>query len=144
MHRVHWWCQIVIPLYWNCNIFLYYCVYTTLPMIFTHNMVLNKCMWFVSHSLTGKLIMSSPEIASLSWGHMKVKGCSTSYKDCKVWPGGSRAWDWRETGTDVRWKPDHTVISSSTYDIIFLSFDTVINISMHLRQLPFTSQQCLI
>ncbi|KTF82463.1 hypothetical protein cypCar_00024933 [Cyprinus carpio] len=45
--------------------------------------------------------MSSPEIASLSWGHMKVKGCSASYKDCKVWPGGSRAWDWRETGTDV-------------------------------------------
>ncbi|KAK6485940.1 mth938 domain-containing protein [Huso huso] len=44
--------------------------------------------------------MSSPEIASLSWGHMKVKGCPASYKDCKVWPGGSRAWDWRETGTD--------------------------------------------
>ncbi|XP_006801302.1 mth938 domain-containing protein [Neolamprologus brichardi] len=44
--------------------------------------------------------MSSPEIASLSWGHMKVKGCSSTYKDCKVWPGGSRAWDWRETGTD--------------------------------------------
>uniref|UniRef100_A0A8C2QJ37 Mth938 domain-containing protein n=1 Tax=Cricetulus griseus TaxID=10029 RepID=A0A8C2QJ37_CRIGR len=20
--------------------------------------------------------------------------------DCKVWPGGSRAWDWRETGTE--------------------------------------------
>ncbi|KAG2457245.1 AAMDC protein, partial [Polypterus senegalus] len=45
--------------------------------------------------------MSSPEISSLSWGHMKVKGCATAYKDCKVWPGGSRAWDWRETGTDV-------------------------------------------
>ncbi|XP_068572756.1 mth938 domain-containing protein isoform X1 [Cebidichthys violaceus] len=45
--------------------------------------------------------MSSPEIASLSWGHMKVKGCPSSYKDCKVWPGGSRAWDWRETGTEV-------------------------------------------
>ncbi|XP_009978580.1 PREDICTED: mth938 domain-containing protein, partial [Tauraco erythrolophus] len=44
--------------------------------------------------------MSSPEIASLSWGQMKVKGCSTTYKDCKVWPGGSRAWDWRETGTN--------------------------------------------
>ncbi|XP_068440758.1 mth938 domain-containing protein [Clinocottus analis] len=44
--------------------------------------------------------MSSPEISSLSWGHMKVKGCSSSYKDCKVWPGGSRAWDWRETGTN--------------------------------------------
>ncbi|NXD24439.1 AAMDC protein, partial [Spelaeornis formosus] len=45
--------------------------------------------------------MSSPEIASLSWGQMKVKGCSTTYKDCKVWPGGSRTWDWRETGTNV-------------------------------------------
>lgn len=44
--------------------------------------------------------MSSPEITSLSWGHMKVKGCASNYKDCKVWPGGSRAWDWRETGTD--------------------------------------------
>ncbi|XP_033953522.1 mth938 domain-containing protein [Pseudochaenichthys georgianus] len=42
----------------------------------------------------------SPEICSLSWGHMKVQGCSSSYKDCKVWPGGSRAWDWRETGTN--------------------------------------------
>ncbi|XP_064024848.1 mth938 domain-containing protein isoform X1 [Pogoniulus pusillus] len=44
--------------------------------------------------------MTSPEIASLSWGQMKVKGCSTTYKDCKVWPGGSRTWDWRETGTN--------------------------------------------
>ncbi|XP_018591682.1 mth938 domain-containing protein isoform X2 [Scleropages formosus] len=31
--------------------------------------------------------MSSPEIASLSWGHMKVKGCASSYKDCKHYPG---------------------------------------------------------
>ncbi|XP_039417885.1 mth938 domain-containing protein isoform X2 [Corvus cornix cornix] len=45
-------------------------------------------------------VMSSPEIASLSWGQMKVKGCSITYKDCKVWPGGSRTWDWRETGTN--------------------------------------------
>uniref|UniRef100_A0A2K5LVB9 Mth938 domain-containing protein n=1 Tax=Cercocebus atys TaxID=9531 RepID=A0A2K5LVB9_CERAT len=44
--------------------------------------------------------MTSPEIASLSWGHMKVKGSNTTYKDCKVWPGGSRTWDWRETGTE--------------------------------------------
>ncbi|XP_026562568.1 mth938 domain-containing protein [Pseudonaja textilis] len=44
--------------------------------------------------------MSSPEIASLSWGRMTVRGCPTTYKDCKVWPGGSRTWDWRETGTE--------------------------------------------
>ncbi|KAG7279064.1 hypothetical protein CRUP_031700 [Coryphaenoides rupestris] len=46
--------------------------------------------------------MSSPEVESLSWGHMQVKGGPCAYKDCKVWPGGSRAWDWRETGTDHR------------------------------------------
>ncbi|PWA22367.1 hypothetical protein CCH79_00018216 [Gambusia affinis] len=45
-------------------------------------------------------LLALNEIATLSWGLMKVKGCSSSYKDCKVWPGGSRAWDWRETGTD--------------------------------------------
>uniref|UniRef100_A0A673C4Z1 Adipogenesis associated, Mth938 domain containing n=1 Tax=Sphaeramia orbicularis TaxID=375764 RepID=A0A673C4Z1_9TELE len=50
--------------------------------------------------------MSSPEIESLSWGQMTVRGCSSTYKDCKVWPGGSRAWDWTETGTKV---PSSTV-----------------------------------
>ncbi|KAF4009615.1 hypothetical protein G4228_000890 [Cervus hanglu yarkandensis] len=45
--------------------------------------------------------MSSPEIASLSWGQMKVQGSTKIYKDCKVWPGGSRDWDWRETGTEA-------------------------------------------
>ncbi|XP_020375754.1 mth938 domain-containing protein-like isoform X1 [Rhincodon typus] len=43
--------------------------------------------------------MTSPAIASLTWGEMKVEGSDTLYKDCKVWPGGNRAWDWRETGT---------------------------------------------
>ncbi|KAM7226636.1 hypothetical protein CapIbe_022781 [Capra ibex] len=47
-----------------------------------------------------KFLMSSPEIASLSWGQMKVQGSTKIYKDCKVWPGGSRDWDWRETGTE--------------------------------------------
>ncbi|XP_049582016.1 mth938 domain-containing protein [Syngnathus scovelli] len=45
---------------------------------------------------------SPPEIVSLSWGRMTVKGAAAPYKDCKVWPGGSRAWDWRETGTEHR------------------------------------------
>ncbi|XP_066444359.1 mth938 domain-containing protein [Eleutherodactylus coqui] len=42
--------------------------------------------------------MTSPEISKIAWGSMKVAG--QAYKDCKVWPGGSRTWDWRETGTD--------------------------------------------
>lgn len=46
------------------------------------------------------LLMASPKIDSLSWGQMKVQGSTLTYKDCKVWPGGSRAWNWRETGTE--------------------------------------------
>ncbi|KAM9320563.1 mth938 domain-containing protein [Gastrophryne carolinensis] len=42
--------------------------------------------------------MSSPEISKISWGSMKVG--AQVYKDCKVWPGGSRTWNWRETGTN--------------------------------------------
>lgn len=59
------------------------------------------CIKYPFSRLCFNFVMSSPEIASLSWGQMKVKGCSTTYKDCKVWPGGSRTWDWRETGTNV-------------------------------------------
>ncbi|XP_074973504.1 mth938 domain-containing protein isoform X1 [Phalacrocorax aristotelis] len=61
--------------------------------------------------------MSSPEIASLSWGQMKVKGCSTTYKDCKVWPGGSRTWDWRETGTNV-WISNVNGLGNATWRTI--------------------------
>ena len=28
-----------------------------------------------------------------------INGQTTTYKDCKVWPGGAREWDWNETGT---------------------------------------------
>jgi hypothetical protein len=42
---------------------------------------------------------SSPRITHLSWGHVKVEG-GKSYKDAKLYPGGSREWNWRETGTD--------------------------------------------
>jgi hypothetical protein len=40
----------------------------------------------------------SPRITHLSWGRVEVEG-GRSYKDAKLFPGGSRAWDWRETGT---------------------------------------------
>ncbi|XP_061437889.1 mth938 domain-containing protein-like isoform X1 [Lethenteron reissneri] len=46
--------------------------------------------------------MASPRVEALRWGELRVCGASCVYKDCKVWPGGSRAWDWRETGTDHR------------------------------------------
>lgn len=40
-------------------------------------------------------------ITHISWGHMEVKtnGQTLSFKDCKVWPGGAKEWDWNLTGT---------------------------------------------
>ena len=40
----------------------------------------------------------SPAIAHLSWGRMEIDGYAP-FKDVKVYPGGAREWDWRETGT---------------------------------------------
>ncbi|MBI2485763.1 MAG: Mth938-like domain-containing protein [Deltaproteobacteria bacterium] len=41
----------------------------------------------------------SPLITHLSWGRVGVDGQDKPYKDAKLFPGGSREWDWRETGT---------------------------------------------
>jgi len=40
-------------------------------------------------------------IKNLSWGkiELKVNGDTVSFRDCKIWPGGAREWDWDETGT---------------------------------------------
>ncbi len=40
----------------------------------------------------------SPRISHLSWGHIEVEGIGDG-KDFKLWPGGGRIWDWRETDT---------------------------------------------
>ena len=41
----------------------------------------------------------SPRITHLSWGHIEVEGQDKPFKDAKLFPGGSKEWDWRETGT---------------------------------------------
>ncbi|MFQ5769859.1 MAG: Mth938-like domain-containing protein [bacterium] len=41
----------------------------------------------------------SPRITHLSWGRVEVEGQSRRFKDAKLFPGGSRQWDWQETGT---------------------------------------------
>jgi hypothetical protein len=41
----------------------------------------------------------SPRINHVSWGRLEVEGRAEPYKDAKLFPGGSREWDWRETGT---------------------------------------------
>jgi len=40
----------------------------------------------------------SPHIDHISWGHMEVAGLGVG-KDFKLWPGGGREWNWRETDT---------------------------------------------
>ncbi len=42
----------------------------------------------------------SPRILELRWGRLRVEGRERPYKDAKLFPGGSREWDWRETGTE--------------------------------------------
>ena len=42
--------------------------------------------------------LQSPYINNISWGRMEVDGVGVG-KDFKLWPGGGRQWDWRETGT---------------------------------------------
>lgn len=41
----------------------------------------------------------SPRITDLSWGKIEVEGRTVPFKDIMLFPGGSRAWDWNETGT---------------------------------------------
>src|ERR1043166_743585 len=40
----------------------------------------------------------SPKITHVSWGHMEVEGLGSG-RDFKLYPGGGRAWDWKETDT---------------------------------------------
>ncbi len=44
--------------------------------------------------------MAETLITHLSWGEMEVTidGTKRYFKDCIIWPGGVRAWNWQETG----------------------------------------------
>jgi hypothetical protein len=41
----------------------------------------------------------SPRITEIRWGSVKVED-QGQYKDAKLYPGGSREWNWHETGTN--------------------------------------------
>jgi hypothetical protein len=44
---------------------------------------------------------STAPITYVSWGRMEVtiNNATHKFKDCKVWPGGAKVWDWGITGT---------------------------------------------
>lgn len=44
-------------------------------------------------------VADSPRIERVEWSRIEVEGVPDAYKDAKLWPGGSREWDWSETGT---------------------------------------------
>ena len=44
-------------------------------------------------------IRTSPQITHFKWGQLTVQGRTDPLKDGKFFPGGSREWDWSETGT---------------------------------------------
>jgi hypothetical protein len=52
-----------------------------------------------SSSVAAKAGMRSPRIVTLAWGKIEVEGAGM-FRDVKLFPGGAREWDWRETGTE--------------------------------------------
>ena len=40
-----------------------------------------------------------PRISRMSWGRLELED-GRVFKDAKLYPGGSREWDWTETGTN--------------------------------------------
>ena len=56
------------------------------------------CNKFILGEEMNRTSLCSPRISRLSWGHIEVDG-HPPFKDAKIFPGGAREWDWRETGT---------------------------------------------
>lgn len=53
----------------------------------------------ISHRSAMSTNTSSPRITHISWGCLEIEGREMPFKDAKLFPGGAREWDWRETGT---------------------------------------------
>lgn len=45
-----------------------------------------------------RVASGSPRILGIEWGEIEVEGLGRA-RDMKLWPGGGREWDWRETNT---------------------------------------------
>lgn len=41
----------------------------------------------------------SPQITFFKWGVLGIAGYEHQFRDAKLYPGGAREWDWKETGT---------------------------------------------
>ena len=97
-----------------------------------------------------KQAMHSPRITHLCWGRLEIE--DGSLKDAKLFPGGSREWDWNETGTahvpgiqpaDVQELPEHgatvVVLSKGLHERLEICQQTLRmleekNIPVHVEQ----------
>ena len=83
------------------------------------------------------ILQRSPRIECLTWGRIRLDDGS-AYKDAKLFPGGSRAWDWNETGTrhspgiqpaDAQELLDHgvqvVVLGNGVYERLQVQTDTL-------------------
>ena len=43
--------------------------------------------------------MNPPQITAIQWGEVTINHGNLVFKDAKIWPTGSRQWNWSETGT---------------------------------------------
>lgn len=46
-------------------------------------------------------VRPSPKVSHIAWGMIDAEGLPRA-RDLKLYPGGGREWDWRETGTRHR------------------------------------------
>lgn len=44
-------------------------------------------------------IKVSPKITFFKWGILEIDGYGGRFRDAKLYPGGAREWNWKETGT---------------------------------------------
>jgi hypothetical protein len=67
------------------------------------------------------MVDRSPQITDDSWGSLEIEGHGR-FKDAKLWPGGARSWDWRETGTNhapgIQFKDAEELLAHGTQSVV--------------------------
>ena len=86
---------------------------------------------------------SSPLVVADGWGYVEIEGLGR-FRDAKLWPGGGRAWDWRETGTEhhpgiqpddvaelLEHKPDVVVLGCGRHRRLEVRAETIALLHQH-------------